>query len=72
MGRLTLLAAVVLNSGGWACRERAKTVQSEAALLDLVHQLETQAERITGLQFKHQVAVRLRTRVQLPSRTRTK
>jgi hypothetical protein len=65
MGRLTLLAALCVSGGGWACRERAKTVQSEAALLDLVHQLETQAERITGLQFKHQVAVRLRTRAQL-------
>jgi hypothetical protein len=65
MGRLTLLAALALGGGGWACRERAKAVQSEGALLDLVHQLETQAERITGLQFKHQVAVRLRTRAQL-------
>jgi len=65
MGRLTLLAALCITGGGWACRERAKTVQSEAALVDLVHQLETQAERITGLQFKHQVAVRLRTRAQL-------
>ena len=65
MGRVTLLAVLCAGGFGGACRERARTVQSEAALLDLVHQLETQAERITGLQFKHQVAVRLRTRTQL-------
>lgn len=65
MGRLTLVVVLCIGGGGWACRDRARAVQSEAALLDLVQQLETQAERITGLQFKHQVAVRLRTRAQV-------
>lgn len=65
MGRLTLVASLCLATGGWGCRARARPVQSEAALLDLVRQLETQAERITGLQFKHPVAVRLRTRAQV-------
>ena len=64
MGRLTLLAVLCIG-GGWACGERARAVQSDAALLDLVHQLETQAERITGLKFKHPVVVRLRTRAQV-------
>ncbi len=67
MGRLTLALAATVGVvvGGWGCRERAQAVQSEAALLDLVHQLETQAERITGLRFKHPVAVRLRSRDQV-------
>jgi hypothetical protein len=65
MGRLTFVVVLCIGGGGWACRDRARAVQSEAALLELVHQLETQAERITGLQFKHQVAVRLRTRAQV-------
>lgn len=64
MGRLTLaLAGVVVVGGG--CRERAQAVQSDASLRDLVQRLEAQTERITGLQFKHPVVVRLRTRVQV-------
>src|SRR5262245_2366185 len=65
MGRLTLLAAAVLGGGMWGCRERVRAVQSEASLIDLVRQLQTQAERITGLRFKHPVAVRLRSRSQV-------
>jgi len=65
MGRLTLGVAVVLGGGLWGCRERARAVQSEAALVELVRQLQTQAERITGLRFKHPVAVRLRSRAQV-------
>ena len=65
MGRLTLLVVVCIGGGGWACRDRARAVQSAAALLDLVRQLENQAEQITGLRFKHAIDVRLRTRDQV-------
>lgn len=66
MGRLTLaLAGVAVAGSVGGCRERAQAVQSEASLVDLVHQLETQAERITGLHFKHPIAVRLRSRDQV-------
>jgi hypothetical protein len=51
------------SSGG--CRERAQAVESEASLRDMVHQLEAQTERITGLRFKHEVAVRLRSRAEV-------
>lgn len=64
MGRLRLLlAAVVVGAGG--CRARAKAVETDASLRDLVQRLEAQTERITGLQFKHPVVVRLRTRAQV-------
>lgn len=68
MGRLSFAAIVVLAAGGWAgggCRERAKAMESEAAVRDLVRRLGTQAEQVTGLRFKHPVAVRLRTRDQV-------
>jgi hypothetical protein len=65
MGRLKILLVSGIIGWGWACRERVKAVQSEASLRDLVHQLEAQTERITGLHFKHEVAVRLRTREQV-------
>lgn len=64
MGRLTVAAVAVLTAGG-GCRERAKAVESEAATRELVHRLEAQAERVTGLHFKRPVAVRLRTRDQV-------
>jgi hypothetical protein len=64
VGRLTRAAVVVVVvlSG---CRERARVVESDAAVRDLVHRLETQAEHVTGLRFKRPVAVRLRTRDQV-------
>lgn len=69
MGRLRVLAGLGIVAGVWGgasgCRGRAQAVETEAALRDLVHQLEAQTERITGLQFKHEVAVRLRTRSQV-------
>jgi hypothetical protein len=58
--RLSLAAIVVLAAGG-GCRERAKTMQSEAAVRELVKQLRVQAESATGLRFKRDVAVLLRT-----------
>lgn len=60
MGRLSLAAIVVLAAGG-GCRERAKAMESEASVRDLVKQLRAQAESATGLRFKHDVAVLLRT-----------
>lgn len=65
MGRVTPLAIAGMVVGGWGCRERAQAVQSDASLRDLVQRLEVQTERITGLQFKHPVVVRLRTRAQV-------
>jgi len=64
VGRLTRVGIVVVVLGG-GCRERAQVVQSETAVRELVHRLETQAEQVTGLRFKHPVAVRLRTRDQV-------
>ena len=65
MGRVTPLAIAGVVVGGWGCRERAQAVQSDASLRELVQRLEVQTERITGLQFKHPVVVRLRTRAQV-------
>jgi hypothetical protein len=60
LGALALLAGTVLG-----CRERVRAAQSETAVRDLVRQLRTQAERVTGLQFKRDVAVLLRSRAQV-------
>ena len=69
MGRLRIPAGLGIVVCVWGsaggCRERAQAVETEASLRDLVHQLEAQTERITGLQFKHEVAVRLRSRAQV-------
>jgi hypothetical protein len=66
VGRLSLAVIVVLAAGGGGgCRERAKAMESEAAVRELVRRLGTQAERVTGLRFKRPVAVRLRTRDQV-------
>jgi hypothetical protein len=63
MGRLTAGLCVVLAGGVvGGCRERAQAVQSEAAVRDMVRQLRRQAESVTGLQYKHDVAVLLRSR----------
>lgn len=64
MGRLTSAAAALLIAAG-GCRERAKVVESETATRDLVRRLAVQASAVTGLRFKHPVAVRLRTREQV-------
>jgi hypothetical protein len=64
VGRLTRAGIVVVVLGA-GCRERAQVVQSETAVRELVHRLETQAEQVTGLRFKRPVAVRLRTREQV-------
>ena len=65
MGRLTLGAFAVLVGTVAGCRERARAMQSEAVVLDLVRQLRTQAERVTGLRYKRDVAVLLRSRQQV-------
>ncbi len=65
MGRLTLGALALLAGSGVGCRERVRAAQSETAVRDLVRQLRTQAERVTGLQFKHDVTVLLRSRDQV-------
>lgn len=66
MGRLRLGALVgALAVAVPACRERAQAVQSEARVRDLVRQLRAQAERATGLRFKHDVSVLLRSRAQV-------
>jgi hypothetical protein len=61
MGRVTLGLCVVVAVGG-GCRERAQAVQSEASVREMVQQLRRQAERVTGLQYKHDVTVLLRSR----------
>lgn len=61
MGRLTLGVCLVVAAGG-ACRERAQAVQSEASVREMVRQLRRQAELVTGLRYKHDVAVLLRSR----------
>ena len=65
MGRLILGALTLLAGSGLGCRERVRAAQSETAVRDLVRQLRTQAERVTGLQFKHDVTVLLRSREQV-------
>jgi hypothetical protein len=66
VGRLSFAVIVVLAAGGGGgCRERAKAMESEAAVRELVRRLGTQAEHVTGLRFKRPVAVRLRTRDQV-------
>jgi hypothetical protein len=63
MGRVTLgLCVALVAGGGGGCRERAQAVQSEASVREMVRQLRRQAERVTGLQYKHDVAVLLRSR----------
>lgn len=64
MDRLTIAAIGVLAVGA-GCRERAKTMQNEAAVRDLVKQLRVQAESATGMRFKRDVAVLLRTPEQI-------
>jgi len=61
--RFGLIAGCVATSGG--CRERAKAVQQEASVRNLVRQLRAQAESVTGLRFKHDVAVLQRSRAQV-------
>ncbi len=65
MGRVMLGALAVLAGTVLGCRERVRAAQSETAVRDLVRQLRTQAERVTGLQFKRDVAVLLRSRAQV-------
>jgi hypothetical protein len=65
MGRLTLGALALLAGTVLGCRERVRAAQSETAVRDLVRQLRTQAERVTGLPFKRDVAVLLRSRAQV-------
>jgi hypothetical protein len=63
MGRVTVGVWVVLAASGvGACRERAQAVQSEASVRVMVQQLRRQAEIATGLRYKHDVAVLLRSR----------
>jgi hypothetical protein len=65
MGRLMLGALALLAGTVMGCRERVRAAQSETAVRDLVRQLRTQAERVTGLRFKRDVAVLLRSRAQV-------
>jgi hypothetical protein len=61
--RAGLIAGLVVTGG--ACRERARVVQQEASVRDLVRQLRAQAESVTGLRFKRDVAVLQRSRTQV-------
>lgn len=63
--RFGLVVAVLAAGGGSACRERAKVMQHEASVRDLVRQLRAQAESVTGLRFKRDVAVLQRSRAQV-------
>jgi hypothetical protein len=65
MGRLSLGLVVALLGSSGACRERAKAVERDALIRDLVRQLKAQAESVTGLRFKRDVAVLQRTRTQV-------
>jgi hypothetical protein len=60
MRALALLTLAGLLCGG--CRERAEAVQGDAALRKLVLQRVPAVERATGLSFKREPAVGLRTR----------
>ena len=61
--RAGLIAGLVVAGG--ACRERAGVVGREASVRDLVRQLRAQAESVTGLRFKRDVAVLQRSRSQV-------
>jgi hypothetical protein len=61
--RFGLIAGLVATGGG--CRERARVVQRDASVRDLVRQLRAQAESVTGLRFKRDVAVLQRSRAQV-------
>jgi hypothetical protein len=69
VGRLTQLGGlvvVVLGLGaGWGCRERAKAVQGEADLKDLVHRMMPRVAQATGLAFKREPVVLRRSRAQV-------
>jgi hypothetical protein len=67
MGRVTrrLIAGLLALGGVAGCRERAKAVQQQASVRDLVRQLRAQAESVTGLGFKRDVEVLQRTRTQV-------
>ncbi len=61
--RFSLIVGLLATSGG--CRERAKLMQHEASVRDLVRRLRAQAESVTGLRFKRDVAVLQRSRTQV-------
>lgn len=61
--RLGLVAGLLATGG--ACRERARVVQQEAGVRELVRQLRAQAESVTGLRYKRDVRVLQRSRSQV-------
>ncbi len=66
MGRLRRRLAAIAAAGlALACGERARAVQGESALRELVAQRMTAVERATGLTFKQPPVVARRTREQV-------
>ena len=72
MGRLKraalgLGAAALLGAGGGACRERARAVEVQSELREMVRAMLPGVERATGLSFRRPPVLELRSRDQIRS-----
>ncbi len=65
MGRLSRLAPVIIVVLSIGCRERARAVQGEAELRDMVHRMMPLVAQAAGLPFKREPLVLRRSRAQV-------